>query len=166
MQRIGEMEIGPLGEREMLATRTFNAPRPLVWRALTEPELIKQWLGGGGSFNGWTMPVCEVDLRVGGAYRYEWRSAKGDQKMGMGGRFLEIEAPKRLVATELFDDAWYPGEATDTQELSEKNGKTTLRLVVTYASREARDGVLAGPAASGMAFGYDVLDKLVMGMAK
>lgn len=160
MQRIGEMEIGPLGERELLATRTFNAPRPLVWRALTEPELIKQWLG---NFMDWTMPVCEIDLRVGGTYRYEWHSARGE-KMGMSGRFLEIDAPKRQVATELFDDAWYPGEATDTYELTEKDGKTMLRLVVTYVSTEARDGVLAGPASGGMAAGYDALDALVVKM--
>ena len=158
MQRIGEMEIGPHGERELLATRTFNAPRPLVWRALTEPVLIKQWMG---VFMDWTMPVCDVDLRVGGKFRYEWRSAKGES-MGMGGTFLEIDAPKRLVATELFDDAWYPGEATDAYDLTEKSGKTTLRLVVTYVSREARDGVLAGPAAGGMAATYDALDALVV----
>jgi uncharacterized protein YndB with AHSA1/START domain len=158
MQRIGQMEIGPLGERELLATRTFSAPRPLVWRALTEPALIKQWLG---VFMDWTMPVCEVDLRVGGRFRYGWRSSKGES-MGMSGTFLEVDTPKRLVATELFDDAWYEGEATDTYELSEQKGKTTLRLVVSYVSGEARDGVLAGPAAGGMAAGYDALDALVI----
>jgi uncharacterized protein YndB with AHSA1/START domain len=152
------LQISAQGDREIVFVRDFNAPRPKVWRALTEPELLKKWLG---VMPNWTFPICEVDLRVGGKYRYEWKNIKDGMTMGMGGKFLEIQAPERLVATELFDEAWYPGEAIDTQVLTETNGKTTLTLTVQYASREARDGVLAGPASSGMKSGYDILEQLL-----
>lgn len=159
MQRIGQMEIGPHGEREILVTRSFNAPRPLVWRALTEPALFKRW---HGSFGDWTMPVCELDARVGGTYRYEWRNTANGATMGMGGTFLEVDPPHRMVATELFDDAWYEGDGAEvTQVLTEANGRTTLTLTVKYGSKAARDGVLAGPASSGMAAGYDALEQLL-----
>ena len=152
------LSIVPQGDQEIVFTRNFNAPRTKVWRALTEPELLKQWLG---SFGDWTMPLCEVDLRVDGKYRYQWRNGVNGTTMGMGGRFLEISAPERLVATELFDDPWYPGEAIDTQILTEKAGKTTLTLTVRYASKEARDSVMAGPATSGLDHNYKNLDRLL-----
>src|SRR5688572_10186881 len=153
-----KMQITAQGDREIVFIRDFNAPRPKVWRALTEPELIKKWLG---AMPNWTFPVCEVDLRVGGTYRYEWKNKVDGMTMGMGGTFLEIQAPERLVATERFDEAWYPGEAIDTQVLTERNGKTTLTLTVQYASKEARDGVMAGPATSGMEAGYNVMEELL-----
>jgi len=152
------LQITPQGDREIVFIRPFDAPRTKVWRALTEPALIKQWLG---NMPDWTFPLCEVDLRVGGKYRYEWRNTVSGTTMGMGGKFLEINAPERLVATELFDEAWYPGEAIDTQVLTEQNGKTTLTLTVLYASREARDGVLEGPASSGLESGYTLLDSVL-----
>src|SRR6478736_5291235 len=113
-----KLQITAQGDREIVFIRPFDAPRTKVWRALTEPALIKQWLG---NMPDWTFPLCEVDLRVGGKYRYEWRNTVSGTTMGMGGKFLEINAPERLVATELFDEAWYPGEAIDTQVLTEQN---------------------------------------------
>jgi len=153
-----QLHIAAQGDREIVFTRAFDAPRPKVWRALTEPALIKQWLG---SLPNWTFPLCEVDLKVGGKYRYEWKNTVTGATMGMGGKFLEIQAPERLVATELFDEAWYPGEAIDTQVLAEKDGKTTLTLTVLYATKEARDGVMAGPASSGMESGYNIMEALL-----
>ena len=97
---------------------------------------------------GWSLAVCEIDLKVGGAYRYVWRGPDG-KEMGMGGVFHEIVRPERVVATEKFDDAWYPGEALDTTVLVEQGGKTTLTLTVRYESKEARDSVLKGPMARG-----------------
>lgn len=87
------LELTTRGDREIVMTRVFDAPRRLVFDAFTKPELVKQWLLGPP---GWTMPVCEIDLRVGGAYRYVWRAADG-QKMGMGGVYREIQAPERLA---------------------------------------------------------------------
>src|SRR5882762_11877589 len=94
-------------DREIEVERDFNAPRQLVFDAFTKPELVRRWLLGP---DGWTMPVCEIELRVGGAYRYVWRHADG-KEMGMGGIYREIVPEERLVCTELFDEAWYPGEA-------------------------------------------------------
>jgi uncharacterized protein YndB with AHSA1/START domain len=132
----------------------------LVFDAHTKPELVKRWLLGPP---GWTMPVCEIDLRVGGKYRYVWRNADGTE-MGMGGVFREIARPERLVATEVFDQSWYPGEALDTSVFVEERGKTTVTLTVLYESREARDGVLKSPMEQGMAAGYDRLEELLASM--
>jgi len=152
------IHIAASGERDIVMTRVFDAPRPLVWDAHTKPELVKRWLLGP---EGWTMPVCEIDLRVGGKYRYVWKKTAGGHEMGMGGVFREVAAPERLVATEKFDDAWYPGEAIDTTVLADQGGKTKLTLTVSYESREARDGVLAGPMSGGMEAGYNRLDDLL-----
>src|SRR4249920_80587 len=122
-------------DREIQVTRDFHAPRRLVFDAFTKPDLVRRWLLGPP---GWTMPLCEIDLRVGGAYRYVWRK-EGEKDMGMGGVFRDIVAPERLVATERFDDAWYPGEALDTTVFDEKNGMTRVTLTVSYESKEARD---------------------------
>jgi uncharacterized protein YndB with AHSA1/START domain len=153
MMDAGKLEITMPTDREVAMTRVFDAPRRLVFDAWTKPELIKRWLGVRA---GWTMPVCEVDLRVGGAYRYVWRGPKG-QDMGMGGVFREIVAPERIVATEKFDESWYPGEAVDTTVFVEKAGKTTVTTTVRYESKEARDGVLQTPMATGVAESYDKL---------
>jgi uncharacterized protein YndB with AHSA1/START domain len=148
-----KLQITTPSDREVAMTRTFDAPRRLVFDAFTKPELIKRWLGVRA---GWTMPVCEVDLRVGGTYRYVWRGPKGND-MGMGGVFREIVAPERIVATEKFDDSWYAGEAVDTTVFVEQGGKTTVTTTVRYESKEARDGVLATPMATGVAESYDTL---------
>ncbi|MDB5172780.1 MAG: transcriptional regulator, effector-binding domain/component, partial [Phycisphaerales bacterium] len=103
----GKLKVAAPGDREIAMTRTFNAPRHLVFKALTTPELVKRWLG---VFGGWSLAVCEIDLRVGGKYRYLWRGADGAE-MGMGGIYREITPPERIVATEAFDQAWYPGDA-------------------------------------------------------
>jgi uncharacterized protein YndB with AHSA1/START domain len=112
---------------------------------------------------GWTFAVCEVDLRVGGAYRFVWRGPKGNE-MGMGGVYREIVRPERLVATEKFDDPWYEGEALDTTVFVEKDGKTTATTTVRYASREVRDAVLKTPMATGVAESYDKLDEVLASM--
>lgn len=149
------------GDREIKGTREFDAPRAMVWDAFTKPELLKRWLSGP---DGWAMTVCEVDLRVGGAYRYVWVMESQMQVMGMGGSFLEIAKPKRLVSTEKFEQSWYPGGMVGTLELEEKAGKTVIHQTFRYESREARDAVLKTPMESGMAASYRNLDTLLAGM--
>ncbi len=146
------------GDREIVITRAFDAPRKLVFDALTKPELVKQWLLGP---DGWSMPVCEIDLKVGGKYRYVWRRDKDGTEMGMGGVYREIVAPERVVATEKFDQSWYPGEAVGTSVLTEQGGKTTLTQTILYESREARDGVLKSGMEKGVVASYDRLAKLL-----
>jgi uncharacterized protein YndB with AHSA1/START domain len=156
-----QLQITTPSDREIAMTRVFDAPRRLVFDAFTKPELIKRWLGVRA---GWTMPVCEVDLRVGGKYRYVWRGPKGND-MGMGGVFREIVAPERIVATEKFDDSWYSGDAVDTTVFVEKGGRTTVTTTVRYESKEARDGVLATPMATGVAESYDTLAEYLASVA-
>ncbi|MDB4869425.1 MAG: hypothetical protein JWL97_429, partial [Gemmatimonadales bacterium] len=147
------LQVTTPSDREIAMTRVFDAPRSLVFDAFTKPELIKRWLGVRG---GWTFAVCEVDLKVGGAYRYVWRGPKG-QEMGMGGVFREVVRPERVVCTEKFDESWYEGEAVDTMTFVERNGKTTATTTVLYSSKAARDGVLKSPMDKGVAEGYDKL---------
>lgn len=154
---IGNMQLSTPSDREIVMSRVFNAPPALVYEAFTKPELLKRWLGVR---NGWEMAVCEVDLKVGGAYRWVWRGPDGSE-MGMGGVYREIVRPERLVATEKFDEAWYPGEAIDTITLVEEDGKTTLTTTVLFESKEARDVALQSDMERGVAESYDVLDELL-----
>jgi len=144
-------------DREVVMTRVFDAPRGMVFDALTKPELLKQWLLGPP---GWTMPVCEIDLRVGGKYRYVWQNAEG-RSMGMGGTFQEITRPSRIVATEVYEEYWTGGETLVTTELVETRSKTTLSTTVRYASREARDAAIKMGATKGLEASYNRLDQLL-----
>jgi uncharacterized protein YndB with AHSA1/START domain len=146
------------GDREIQVERNFDAPRALVFDAFTRPDLVRRWLLGP---EGWTMPVCEIDLRVGGAYRYVWRKESTGAQMGMGGTFREIVPPEKLVATERFDEAWYPGEAINTTLFEEHGGVTTIRLIVAYESREARDTASRSGMERGMVAGYDRLEQVL-----
>ena len=148
-------------DREIAMTRVFDAPRRLVFEAMTKPELLKKWLLGPP---GWTMPVCEIDLKVGGAYRFLWRTADGIE-MGIRGVYREIASPERFVATEKFDQPRYPGEALITNVLAEQGDKTILTLTVRYESREARDGVLKTGMQKGVAASYDRLAELLPSLA-
>ena len=145
------------GDREIVMTRAFHAPRRLVFDALTKPELVKRWLIGPP---GWSMPVCEIDLKVGGSYRYVWRHTDG-KEMGVRGVYRDIVPQERVICTERFDEAWYPGEALLTTTLVEQDGKTTLTSTVLYVSKEARDGVLKSGMENGVAASYDRLAELV-----
>jgi uncharacterized protein YndB with AHSA1/START domain len=158
MTNPGNLKLTTRGDREIVITRAFDAPRKLVFDAFTKPGLVKQWLLGP---DGWSMPVCEIDLKVGGKYRYVWRRDKDGTEMGMGGVYREIVAPERIVATEKFDQSWYPGEALGTFVLIEQAGKTTLTQTVLYESREARDGVLKSGMEKGVVASYDRLAKLL-----
>lgn len=157
MNVAGALQVTTPSEREIAMTRVFDAPRRLVFEAYTKPELLKRWLG---VHNGWVLEVCEIDLRVGGNYRYVWRGP-GGKEMGMRGVYLEVEPPERIVTTEAFDESWYPGEAVGTVALVEQGGRTTLTLTVLYESREARDAVLQSPMEEGVAAGFDKLAEVL-----
>jgi uncharacterized protein YndB with AHSA1/START domain len=142
---------------EVTITRVFDAPRALVFDAFTKPALVKRWLLGPP---GWTMPVCDIDLKVGGSIRYVWRHPeRGD--MAMSGTFRKIERPDRLVHTELFDQDWTGGETTVTTTFIEQRGKTTVAMTILYASREARDAAMKTGMTTGMAQSYEKLDELL-----
>lgn len=162
MNPAGTLQVSTPSPFEIAMTRVFDAPRHLVFEAYTRPELLKRWLGVQG---GWTLDICEIDLRVGGSYRYVWRRP-GVPEMGMGGVFLEIVPPARIVTSEKFDQAWYPGGAVGTLVLVEHEGRTTLTLTVRYDSQEARDGVLRSPMEKGVAAGFDKLAELLPTLAR
>jgi uncharacterized protein YndB with AHSA1/START domain len=143
-------------DREIALARVFDAPRHLVFDAYTKPELLKRWFGPAG----WTLVVCEIDLRVGGSYRYVMRKDTGVE-MGMGGVYREIVRPERIVAAETFDDPWYEGEAIATTTLMERGGKTTLTTTVRYDSKAIRDAVLKTPMESGVESSYNRLAELL-----
>lgn len=153
MQGSGSLTLSTPSPREVQMVRVFDAPRRLVFSALTQADLLKRWFSGPP---GWSLAVCEIDARPGGAYRYVWHGANGEV-MGMGGTFEEVVAPELLVANERFDQPWYEGAATSSIRLSESGGKTTLTLTVRYDSEQIRDAVLKFGATDGVDYSYDRL---------
>ncbi|HXR38396.1 MAG TPA: SRPBCC family protein [Terracidiphilus sp.] len=148
-------------DREIRVTRVFNAPRALVFDAFTKPELVRRWLLGPP---GWSMRVCEIDLKVAGAYRYLWRHDGDGREMGMGGVFREIVPLERIVATERFDEPWYPGEAIDTTVFVEEGNGTRMTITVLYESMEARDTARKSGMERGMAMSYNRLEEQLLSM--
>ncbi len=153
-----QLRITKSGDRDLVMTRDFAAPRQLVYDAHTKPELVRQWLGG---LPGWTMPVCDMDVRVGGKYRWMWRQESDGTTMGMGGVYREVKAPERLVTTEKFDEAWYPGESLNTLVLVEQGGRTTLTQTMRYESAAAREAVIKSGMEEGVTGSYDRLEDLL-----
>lgn len=143
------------GDRAIVITRSFGAPRELVFDAFTDPGMMKEWFHGPP---GWKLTTCEVDLREGGTYRREWTGPAGES-MGMGGVFRQVQRPVRVVRTERYDQPWYPGECTGTFELKAEGKATRMTLTLEYESREVRDQVLASTAMNGMETGYAELEQ-------
>ena len=154
MMNNGTLKVTTPTKREVVMTRVFDAPRRLVFDALTKPELFKRWFGP----RGWSLAVCEIDLKVGGTWRWVLRGPDG-RDMGMRGVYQEITPPERLVSTESFDD--YPGESLNTLILSEEDGKTTFTITVRYQSQEIRDAVIKSGMEHGAAECYDKLAELL-----
>ncbi|HEV7253199.1 MAG TPA: SRPBCC family protein [Mesorhizobium sp.] len=152
-----DLKVRAEGDRTIVITRSFDAPRALVFGAWTKPELLKRWLLGP---DGWTFASCEVDLRVGGRYRYVWVNADGS-RLTLGGEFREIAAPSRLVATEVFEGEPQFGEGLSVLELNETGGRTVVTQTVTYPSHDARDNMLASGMEAGMASSFTQLDDLL-----
>jgi uncharacterized protein YndB with AHSA1/START domain len=141
---------------EIRMTRLFDAPRRLVFEAMTNPEHVKQWWGRLG--DGYSVPVCEIDLRVGGAWRFVNRHPKGEA--AFHGEYRDIAAPDRLVFTEIFE-AFPDSVSVVSMELTEESGKTRMTTTVRYPSREVRDIVLGTGMSTGAGISYDRLEDLV-----
>lgn len=157
MSMPGKMTLTKLNDREIVVVREFNAPRELVFDAFTKPELIKRWLTGPP---GWSMVTCDIDLTVGGAYRWVWKGPDGTE-MAIGGVHREIERPERIVNTQEFDQDWTGGEVIGTMVLTEDNGKTTVTNTLSYPSPEALDAALKTPMEQGMGMSYDKLEEVL-----
>ena len=143
-------------DEEIRLTRLFDAPRSLVFEVMTKPEHVKMWWGRLGE--GYSVPVCEIDLRPGGAWRFVNRHPKGEA--AFYGEYREITPPSRVVFTEIFEQ--YPDSVSVvTAELSDENGKTRFTATVRYPSRDVRDMVVASGMAQGAGISYDRLEDLV-----
>ena len=154
MKNTGTLKVTTPTDREIVMTRVFDAPRHLVFDAFTKPELLKRWFGP----RGWSLVVCEVDLKVGGGFRFVLRGPEG-REMGMRGVYREIVPPERSVHMESFDDC--PGESQVTAVLVEQGGKTTLTATILYPSQEIRDMVIKSGMEHGAAESYDKLAELL-----
>ena len=155
------VEVTTPSEREVVVVRKFNAPKALVFDAFIKPELIKRWLLGP---DGWSLPVCDIDFRVGGKFRYVWREEATGTEMGLSGAYREIKRPDRIVHTELFDDFSPEGEAVITTLFIEKGGKTVVEMTMLFPSKTARDGAVEFGMTDGMAISYDRLDGVLAGL--
>jgi uncharacterized protein YndB with AHSA1/START domain len=150
-------------DREVKVTRSFKAPRTLVYRAYTEPELVRRWMLGPP---GWSMPVCEMDVRVGGRFRWRWRSDEGANEFGFSGTFREVQPHSRIVHTEAYEPGTvgggYPGpEAIVTVTFTEDSGVTTVTTLIDFGSKESRDAAVATGMTGGMEQSYQLLDRLL-----
>jgi uncharacterized protein YndB with AHSA1/START domain len=159
MKNSGTLQITTPSEREVVVTRAFDAPLNLVFDAFTKPELLKRWYGP----RGWSLVICEIDLRVGGAFRLVSRRADG-KDIGQRGVYREIAAPDRLVNTEWWED-WNPGEVLVTTVLIEQSGRTTLTSTMLYPSQEVRDKILSSGLERGATELYDKLDEYLASIA-
>ena len=146
-------------DREVTMTRVFDAPRRLVFEAWTNPKHLPHWMLGP---EGWTMPVCEVDLRPGGAWRFVWRKADGSE-MEMHGLYREVKPPERVVSTESWGGEW--PETINTLTLTEKDGQTTMSQTVLYPSKDARDAAMKTGMKDGASMSFDRLAEHLRAMA-
>ena len=151
--RAGETTFTTPSAREITMTHVVDAPRALVFEAHTSTEHVPHWMLGP---SGWTMPVCEIDLRPGGAWRFVWRREDGSE-MEIRGEYREIEPPARLVSTESWGGDW--PESVNTTTFEEEDGRTTITSTVLYPSQEVRDRALGTGMKDGWAAGYDSLDR-------
>ena len=149
------------GDREIVVVRSFDAPRDLVWLCYTKPELLRRWYG----LPDWTMPVCDMDFRVGGKWRFVSRSPDGFE-MGSQGIYTGIVEPERIDQTEYYDDDWTKGGSENSVVFTEKDGRTISTITVTYSSPEARAAAVATPMAVGMEIGFKRLDAALAELQK
>lgn len=150
-------------DTEVRVSRDFAAPRQLVWDAHTVPELVRRWMLGPP---GWSMPLCEMDVREGGKYRWRWRSDDTGAEFGFFGAFLVVHAPVRMTYEQFYDPGDLPADMdTDNPAIihasfTENNGVTRLETVIRFASKQIRDTAISTGMTDGMEMGYERLDML------
>jgi uncharacterized protein YndB with AHSA1/START domain len=156
------LEVTLPSDRKVRVVRSFEAPRQLVWDAHTNPKLITRWMLGPP---GWSMPVCEMDVRVGGAYRWRWRSDEDGKEFGFFGKFTEVNAPAKLAHEQNYDPGDVGGPMSNepaivSHTFEENNGVTTMVVTMLFPSKAARDGAVASGMTNGMEIGYTRLDDM------
>lgn len=154
-----KVEVSTPGETDVVVKRKFDAPAELVWRCYTEPALLPRWLGG---YPGWTMTMCEMDLRVGGTYTWRWRNEEQDVEFGFTGTFEEIVENRRIVHSERPVDVEEMGDSHNVIEFMPLGDMTELVMTMSYANAEVRKSVLATGMTDGMGVSFDRLDGLLL----
>jgi uncharacterized protein YndB with AHSA1/START domain len=161
--KLDKAQVSTPSDHEVKVVRAFKAPIDLVWKAHTTPELVRRWCLGPP---GWAMPVCEIDLRVGGKYRWRWRSEEDGKEFGFHGEYTEVSAPLKLVHTEFFDPGDVGGDmgsgSLNTLTFTEEKGVTILTALMNFHTKEARDAAVATGMTDGMEQSYQLLDKLFL----
>ncbi len=152
-----ELEVTTPNDFDVVCTRHFDAPVAIVFDCHTKPALVQRWLLGPP---GWSMPVCEIDLTVGGGFRYLWRNDEIGQEFALAGTYREIVAPTRIVHAEAFEGVEMP-QALVTTVFAGKAGRTAMTLTISYPSRALRDAAIATGMTGGMGQSYDRLDTLL-----
>jgi uncharacterized protein YndB with AHSA1/START domain len=163
MNALSKLKVETPTDREVRVTREFEAPAQLVWDAYTKPELLKKWMFG---FDGWSLLVCEMDVRIGGAYRWRWQNDEGSQEFGFFGKFIEVTPPTKFVHQQHYDPGTFGVPMTSepviiTTTFAEANDVTVLTVTMLYASKEERDGAIATGMTDGMEVSYQRVDALL-----
>lgn len=158
------LQISTPTDTTIVLTRTFHAPRRLVWEAMTEPVKMRRWMLAPP---GWTMTICECEARVGGVLSLAWKSGDADPFMTLQGVFTEVVPHERMVHTEkmALGSGQIVGSQLETHEFAEEGGVTTMRITQVYDSKEDRDGAIASGMEQGMEAGFRQLDALVASLA-
>lgn len=156
-----KLQVTTPSDTTVVMTRTFDAPRPLVWDTMTKPEYLKRWCYG---FEGWSLSRCEDDPRPGGKFVWEWTGPNGES-MRMSGENIEFVPPEKSVRTETFEmvgmDCPPMGTQHVTMILVEQGDRTHMTMTLAYDSKDARDGALASGMDDGMEVGYVRLDAIL-----
>src|SRR5437764_11478834 len=158
-------EVSTPSDREVQVKRSFDAPAKLVWQAYSEPDLMRRWLQG---LPGWSMPICEMDVRVGGKYRWRWRNEEGGQEFGFSGELLEVALHSRIVHTQHYDagdlnESMGSEPYVVTVTFHEANGITNVTTTIRFASKADRDAAVSTGMTDGMEMNYKLLDKVLAG---
>jgi uncharacterized protein YndB with AHSA1/START domain len=161
-----KLAVDAVGDLAIVMTRDVAAPGHLVFDAWTKPEQVARWLGG----RNWTVAVCDIDLRVGGAWRYVLHGPE-NMKLGLKGTYREIAPPARLVYTESCDDGeggtlrgrmeMFTGESVNTLTFVERGGITTVTYHLLYPDRAARDRMIGSGMTHGVAENFDCIEEML-----
>lgn len=165
MNTPSSLQVETPSDREVRVTRKFKAPAQLVWDAHTKPELVRKWMYG---FEGWSLPICEMDVRVGGAYRWRWRNDEDEQEMGFFGKYIEVIPNTRIVYDQHYDPGSLGVPMTSeptiiTTVFTESGAFTTLTVTMLFASKAERDAAVATGMTDGMELSYQRMDALLSG---
>lgn len=156
------LQIETPGDTDVVVTRRFNAPVSLVWRAYSEPALVRRWMVG---YPGWTMPVCEIDFRVGGGYHHRWRNEESGFEFGFVGTFLSIEPESRITNLERPEGIDMPDAEIEVL-FTPLGDMTELKMLIRYPDAATRKSALETGMTDGMGVTFDLLEGVLQDISR